>query len=266
MLRRSTVVNRSLSRLYGGTQCKRHPRAPLDLYYDGYRNLGWAMGNLDEVEEAEQSFATKVMRSRPTSCAWDVGANVGFWTLFFAGFQPPIERIVAFEPDQMNLRFLRMNCNKNGLEQRVDVREVALSSALRETVFYADPLTGATGSLERDSDFIGRHYGARRHIVTVTASTMDSEVASDIAKGLSPPSFVKIDVEGHELLVLRGAQATLRQYRPALILEVTKNEDEVGRLLSSCGYRLFDPQTGKRQEQQRPQFLTAALPEEMDLR
>jgi FkbM family methyltransferase len=243
-----------LKRWYGGIQHRPHPLAPFELYFDGFRNLGWSVGGLAAFEAGEMRFIADLYARHPTRCAWDIGANVGLWTLFLAGLQPQIEKIVSFEPDPANLKLLRLNCENNHLD-RVQVRDVALSSTPGEAKFYADPTTGSTGSLEKDSDFIGKHYGASRQEVITRVSTIDAEVAA----GLPVPGLMKIDVEGHELSVLQGGRATLAAHHPIILFETTRDGDEIGRLLQNLGYRLLDPSTGAQIDH--PGFSTVAVAE-----
>ena len=251
-IRRSPLVTRLLKRYYGGVRHRPHPAAPYELYFDGYRNLGWSVGGLQSIETVEMKFLARLHENNPVRCAWDIGANVGLWTLFLAGCEPPFEQIVAFEPDPTNLGLLRLNCEKNHLD-RVMVRDGALSNSPGEATFYADATTGSTGSLERDADFIGRHYGASRQEVMTRVATIDAEIAA----GLPPPGLMKIDVEGHELSVLQGAQQTLAAFHPIIQFESTRNADDVGQLLKRHGYRLVDPSTGNELDQ--PAFSTVAV-------
>ncbi len=251
-LRRIGVVNLTLCHLYGGTKYVRHPHAPYNLYFDGYRNIGWTLGKLHSRESAQFAFAHQLLSGKDTDCVWDVGANVGFWSLFFAGIKPPIRQIICFEPDAKNVEYLSLNKTNNTID-RIVIKPVALSSEEGEARFFADPMTGATGSLEQSHDFIGKYYHARRHVTSVRVTTVDSEIAS----GTAPPSFVKIDVEGHELAVLKGATNMLTRWHPAMVIEVTQNQREVGDLLESHGYRLLDAETGSSIAD--PVFATAAV-------
>jgi hypothetical protein len=74
---------------------------------------------------------------------------------------------------------------------------------------------------------------------------------------------VKIDVEGAELLCLRGAARLLRQVRPVVLCEVTaENAEEAGALLHGHGYTLFDAAAAPdlRRPLDRPAWNTLALP------
>jgi hypothetical protein len=114
-------------------------------------------------------------------------------------------------------------------------------------------MTGSTGGLERESAFIESMYGGRRQEIQVQVSTVDAEVAS----GLPAPQFMKMDVEGHELSVLKGAKKTLEQHRPAMILEVLRNHDEIAELLRGYGYQFFNAMEGKPID--RPEIETACV-------
>lgn len=253
-LRRSAIVRKLLSLRYGGIQSKPFPHGPFQLWFDGDRNLNLAISDASESESQEIDFVRELLKKNPPNCAWDVGANIGYWTLFFAGFSPPISQIVSFEPDAMNRKLLQMNIERNHLAN-VTVRACGLSDHVGVATFHVDGMTGSTGSLEADHDFIGKHYGARQRTVEVEISTIDNE----IAQGRTPPGFIKIDVESHELSVLKGAERTLAEVRPAMIVEVSANHDAVAEILRRHRYRMIDPSTGK--EIDAPAWSTVALPD-----
>lgn len=73
------------------------------------------------------------------------------------------------------------------------------------------------------------------------------------------PDLVKIDVDGAELRALQGAPRLLREIRPVIVVEVTRDREEVGRLLSDNGYRMLDPEAGYR-EVDGPSTNTVAVP------
>ncbi|HVT87216.1 MAG TPA: FkbM family methyltransferase [Tepidisphaeraceae bacterium] len=256
-LRKSSAVNFLLRQYYGGDKSAPHPQAPgKRIWFDGYRNLGWNFGSLAESEVEQFAFATTYLNKLNPRCVWDIGANVGWWSLFFASFQPPIELIICFEPDAANRRFLEMNRDKNNITSMV-IRDVGLSDKAGNAVFFADTLTGATGSFESDQNFIGKYYGATPQQVSIPVSTVDAEIAS----GIQPPQFMKIDVEGHELAVLHGAENLLRVHRPVMIMEVTRRENEITRFLQDHRYRLVDP--SNLQPIPTARYATGAIPEEL---
>jgi FkbM family methyltransferase len=120
---------------------------------------------------------------------------------------------------------------------------------------------------------IARRGRAGNHLQSVAGSTQTGgtrevrqvvAVTPDTLLDRSPaPQVVKIDVEGAELLCLRGATRLLREVRPTLLCEVTEeNAEEAGALLRGHGYALFDAATpaGRRQPLQLAVWNTLALP------
>jgi FkbM family methyltransferase len=108
--------------------------------------------------------------------------------------------------------------------------------------------------------FGSSQMGGVREELLVPTVTLDGLLDATFA-----PDLVKIDVEGAELLVLRGAGRLLAEVRPALLLEVAEsNAEPVGELLTAARYRLFDaaePAKGF-PPVARPVWDTLALPEE----
>jgi FkbM family methyltransferase len=253
-LRRSAIVRKLLSLRYGGLQSRPYPHGPFQLWFDGNRNLNLAIEGAGESERQEIEFVRALLAKNPPACTWDVGANIGYWTLFFAGLHPPVGEIVAFEPDATNRNLLQMNIDRNHLKN-VAVRACGLSDHVGTATFHVDAMTGSTGSLEARHDFIGKHYGALSQMVEVEISTIDNEIAN----GRTPPQFIKIDVESHELSVLKGAQQTLGEIRPTMIMEVSTNHDAVAEILRTHRYRMIDAAT--RQEITTPAWSTIAIPE-----
>ena len=255
-LLRSRLVGSLVRGYAGGEQRRRHPHAPYDLHFDGRRNVGWALGGLDEAEADYIAFTGRLLKKLRPAAVWDVGANVGFWSLYFAGFEPRIEHVVAFEPDATNLKLLRRNKDTNGLDH-LDVRDVALSDHEGTAMFHADAVTGSTGSLEAEQTFIATHYDRKSTAVQVRLGTVDAEIAA----GTPAPDFLKIDVEGHELSLLRGAERLLTERRPSILIEVSgEHSGATVALLKERSYRLFDPATAR--EVHEPAFELAALPAE----
>jgi FkbM family methyltransferase len=135
--------------------------------------------------------------------AVDIGANNGLYTHFLAKIAP---RVVAFEPVPVLAEFLR-----RAVAPGVTVIEKAVSDQAGNLDIHVPVVRGHptynVGSLEgtrRDGPSI-------RHNVEVT--TVDAE-------GLDDVGFIKIDIEGHELNALKGAENTIRRDHPTIVVEV----------------------------------------------
>jgi FkbM family methyltransferase len=152
---------------------------------------------------------------RPGAVIYDVGAHVGTMALGAAQLVGDLGRVVAFEGDPENVERLRANSVRNGLEGRLQVVHAAVWSrtASDGLSFRRGTTARSQGGIEAD----GNHpVLAKGEIIKVPAITLDDFVA---AGGL-PPRMVKIDVEGGEYEVLRGATTLLATQRPLIIAEV----------------------------------------------
>lgn len=138
---------------------------------------------------------------------YDIGANVGTYTCFVASKLGP-HRTVAFEPEPENAAQLRANLELNNLE--AEIIEVALSD-FSGTVDLA---------LSGNESGEGEHAiatGQEKETIKVEVARGDEVIEQE---ELSPPSVVKIDVEGAELSVLRGLRETLQEHVRLSYVEV----------------------------------------------
>lgn len=172
---------------------------------------------------------------------WDIGAHIGYHTLGFAAVHPGA-RVLAVEPNEANLERLRANLARNAdLANRVTVMAVAVSdSEGTGTLIGSSDLDSGASSL---TFLDGSHPPLERAAYddfsrrTVAVRTIDS-LATDPQN--SSPDVIKVDVEGGELLVLRGGQHVLRTRRPLLLIEV----HTIGLMatthafLADCNYRV----------------------------
>ncbi|MDH3733902.1 MAG: FkbM family methyltransferase [Gemmatimonadota bacterium] len=131
----------------------------------------------------------------------DVGAHTGFFTLLAAGEVGPRGRVIAFEPFPRNVDYLRRHVDLNRFEN-VDVVHAAVGEASGEVGFSSGP-----------NSYTGRVTGEGE--LTVRATTLDEHLR---IVGSSGVGVLKIDVEGAEVAVLRGAESLLRQSRPIVFV------------------------------------------------
>lgn len=141
---------------------------------------------------------------RPGDFYVDIGANIGVHALFAAMLVGPEGKVVAVEPHPVIGRLLADNLEINGLLKRVQVIAAAASDSKGKTSFEYFPqhaaMSGFRVSAERIADFRGTP-----ETIEVPTVTLDSIVA----EAGRAPTLVKIDVEGFEHLVLKGAKKVL---------------------------------------------------------
>jgi len=157
------------------------------------------------------------------SVVYDIGANVGSYTILASVLTSSSGQVVAFEPMKDNLDYLRKHIQLNKLEN-VHILDTAVSDKSGEMRFKSHP-DHLQGRLDPTGD----------HIVRIT--TLDEYINSP---GARPPNFLKIDVEGGEAAVLRGAMNVLSNYKPVIFLSTHGQEvqRECERLLSNAGYKM----------------------------
>ena len=146
---------------------------------------------------------------------YDVGANVGFFTVIGAHLVGPSGMVIAFEPVPDNAALIRRNAGLNRFYQiEVDERAVDACSGTAELLVthYSGGSVLASGD-HRAPDVDGS-------LMVATVSVDDLVFVESRAR----PDVMKIDVEGAELNVLEGMQRTLIEVRPIVIFEIDDND------------------------------------------
>jgi FkbM family methyltransferase len=156
-------------------------------------------------QKSYESFANAV---RAGDVVYDVGAHIGTYTVVALQKSGPSGRVVAYEPVDLTRVFLKRHLQWNSGGDRVVVRPVSCGSQSGQASLYL-----REGEMNGDSGLVPVR-GARSVVVPVR--TLDSEVEE---LGLVP-TIVKIDVEGWEFEVLKGAEYILARYRPLLFLSL----------------------------------------------
>ena len=199
-------------------------------------SLRW---NIKEIEpkvcRLVRNLLLMLEKKKDKGCFYDVGANVGLYSWLACSISS--NRVaIAFEPDPLNLELLGMTQAQANLENW-QVNGIALSDKCGNSHFSQDSITSATGTLCLDDrPWIEKYLGSKAQTIDVKTSTMDA-----ILDSAQWPSLIKIDVEGHELAVLRGGIDTLSRYKPLILVEsFPPRRSKVVELLSGLGYEFVD--------------------------
>jgi FkbM family methyltransferase len=166
----------------------------------------------------------------------DVGANLGIYALSAARALGKHGKVLAVEPSAQTCERLRRNVALNGFSN-VEVHQVGLADGGDATMrlYHSDDPTRHSFSTSA-----GPVIGWEE----VRSTTLDSLVA---ASRIGQITLIKIDVEGAEDLVLRGAHDALRRWRPHVIFEVNpeaakglgKDGNEAWTMLEELGYGFY---------------------------
>jgi FkbM family methyltransferase len=147
---------------------------------------------------------------------FDVGAHVGYDSLKAARLVGERGRVVAFEPNPNTVMLLRSNIEASHAHN-VIVQPIACTDSEQSLTLFDSTPGGNSGS----SSLSQANAGALTRPYTVRGRPID-DVVSEL--GLARVDVLKADVEGAELMVLRGAAQTLRRFHPKLILEVAPRQ------------------------------------------
>lgn len=141
---------------------------------------------------------------------YDIGANVGFFSIIAAELVGDTGKVYAFEPGEGNAASIRHNARLNNFDQ-IEVIEKAVSDTSGEGQLLLAKYSGghALATADAPPDLAGE--------VTVDLVSIDDLIAQD---KIAPPNFVKVDVEGAELSVLKGMTQTIKTHQPTIIYEV----------------------------------------------
>ena len=178
----------------------------------------------------------------------DIGANVGAHTLPLAKLVGTSGKVFAFEPTAYAFKKLTRNIELNeDLSSRIVARQMLLvgseMAAIPNAIYSSWPLNAAD-ELHED------HHGRLMETTGASASTLDALLKS---AGIKRIDFIKIDVDGNELSVLRGARSTCKTFVPRLMIELApyvhadrpEEFDDLIREITDLGYDLEDVATGR---------------------
>jgi FkbM family methyltransferase len=175
---------------------------------------------------------------------WDVGANIGLYSIYAAIARGV--RVVAFEPSPFNLESLARNVALNHLQDRISVVPVGLSSTSGLALLRMSSIERGEGH-----NTLGETYGqSGRPIQDPTTFPTVGLTADDAVSSLRlpAPTHLKLDVDGIEGLILKGAPAVLAGVRSVLVERPDFDEGSrlVTRMLTEAGLSLtpFD-RTGR---------------------
>lgn len=197
-------------------------RLCLDLTEPAQRQI-YFFGEYDERHEIR--LLQQILR--PGDCFWDVGANIGFFSLTAARLVGPSGRVVAFEPAAHAWQVLQNNVALNP-GHNIQLVRLALSDR------------SGQATLHRQADFADG--GAS--LISRPGYHQESEVVAILPlhdylrqTGGPPPTFLKVDVEGHEASVLAGGRQLLQGPQPPLILLEMNDAADIFTRLQTAGYQ-----------------------------
>ena len=166
----------------------------------------------------------------PGGVLYDIGANLGFFSLLGARLAGREGQVYAFEPAAENAQAIRDHAALNGAGNLTAIECAVGARAGRARLQLVDDRSWS--KLEG----YGEHPGTEQ-VVEVEVVAVDDLLARD---ELRPPTLVKIDVEGAELEVIEGMRGTIDAYRPAIICEVHGTHRGFAAAMAEHHYRVIN--------------------------
>jgi FkbM family methyltransferase len=204
------------------------------MYVDVADMLGCLYWERQLYEPATTAFMDRHLKEGDVFA--DIGANHGYFSLIAAGRVGRGGRVASFEANPRLRRILQRSIDRNRWQGRATVADCALSDAEQDITLYLSnnpELSGISSMFPWEGHLTAGNLDKSRSI-TVTARRFDTWAAQS---GLTRLDVVKIDVEGAELLVLKGMTETLTSLKPRHIVCETGLDGPVSQRLALFGYR-----------------------------
>jgi FkbM family methyltransferase len=209
--------------------------------------LGWVPAVFARsIETAEIDFWRKFPLAGLT--VYDVGSFEGLLALFFAS---RAKQVICYEPNTRNHNRLLENIELNGFTN-VRVRKSGVGEVPQQIQLAWNPAMPGGASAEAITAVHLKDTVAGAQVETIPVTTLDKDAEEN---ALPAPDLIKIDIEGWELQALKGATRLLRQFGPALYLEMhgetlaekKRKVAEIVAFLEETGYRTIEHvETGQR--------------------
>lgn len=182
-------------------------------------DIAYGIAQNGVVEAAETKLVHTILnhlKRKSDLVFYDIGANIGYYGLVAATIHKAT--VHSFEPTPTYAENIKTAAKLNRVEQNLTVHNYALSNKAGTATFTQ---TGSGSSLEADFNL-----GTNLPTTTVPTKILDTEVAD---QNIPLPSFIKIDVEGHEWSVFEGASKTITSAQPVVFLEMCTTLRDIGR-------------------------------------
>ena len=168
----------------------------------------------------------------------DIGANVGFYAMQMGHWVGASGRVHAFEPDPFTFELLRRRAAA-AAPPNIEVRPFALGGARRTATLYCSAYNRADNRVGQ------RHDEPNVEAIEIQVRTLDDCLAE---RGLATVDAMKIDVQGHEAKVLRGAQKAIErgvrwiwlEYSPDHLRGAGTDPEQFLESLGTLGMDLFE--------------------------
>ena len=209
----------------------KHDLTSRPFYLKSFEHKGyWFYGKGREKDDLK--FYKKLILKE--SCLLEVGPHIGYLTQYFEDLVGSKGRILAIEPTQNSLRYLKKNTHLNTI-----IIEKAASNKKGQAEFFVEEFGGFTNSLNKQFTFSSNesHNQSQNVASNVSSVLVETDTIDNIcSQNNFEPNFIKIDAEGAEYDILKGASNTLKNVN-GLMVEISRHKDEILSLLADFGFK-----------------------------
>jgi len=167
------------------------------LFLDQYDTNGYSLMKVDKNDELQ--IIRNIIKKGDTVI--DVGANIGFFTLFFRSLVGDNGKIIAFEPEKKNFEILKKNIQVNNL-RNIEIHNLALGSENKNLRMILSENVGEH-RIFNEKDPLNLNSNEKTEFSDVKVVKLDDFVKT--------ANFVKFDAEGYEVEILKGMPNLLKQ-------------------------------------------------------
>ena len=184
------------------------------------------------LEYLEKFIKQKIPNSREL-CVLDIGANIGNHSIFFSDL---FETVYSFEPNPLTYEVLKINSKYACDRKNIKAFKLGISNKNKKVYFRNNLFNSGNSSIISEEDFNKNKNNAFK----VDVVSLDN---IDLLEGRKI-GLIKIDIEGHELNALKGAENLIKKHKPIIFFEQEKKVFKNGRTevinyLSTLGYIFY---------------------------
>jgi FkbM family methyltransferase len=177
-----------------------------------------------------EKIETRIMRILAPSVFIDVGAHAGYYTIL--AHKLGAQKIIAIEPDIRVSRVLTRAIEVNKLNNIMVINRAAWDESGIMLKLNLSSVSGYSSLFPYDS---------KKAYYMDSTTQVKSITLDDVSRKLDRIDLIKIDVEGAEFNVLRGACETINRFKPLILFEATLNKEDIFNFLISRGYKCLGP-------------------------
>ncbi len=198
-------------------------------------------------------FDLYVKKAKKIKCFLDVGSHIGIVTLPIAQVMRKNGMVYSFEPSRKNLFFLRFHLKINNVKN-VKVIDKVISSKINSNFSFYESLdaTGMNSIIPLKEKKITRH-------VKLESISLDYFCF----KNSIIPDFIKVDIEGSEIELLKGSIKIMKKYKPIFFLsyhphhikKLGYKDDDFFKIIDKLSYKIYDQNLAKPAEMKNSEYL-----------